>query len=81
MFRALLAHLQEALHKEQLVYYVCVTSVGCYQDLSGTKVHLVGFAILIYYDARSTKHSDCTVGCIGKQISLQIGSIFKSGSQ
>jgi hypothetical protein len=29
MFRALLAHLQEALHKRHLVYCVCVMSVGC----------------------------------------------------
>jgi hypothetical protein len=28
MFRALLAHHQEALHKRHLVYYVCVMSVG-----------------------------------------------------
>jgi hypothetical protein len=29
MFRALLAHLQEALHKRYLVYCVRVMSVGC----------------------------------------------------
>jgi hypothetical protein len=29
MFRALLAHLQEALHKRHLLYCVCVMSVGC----------------------------------------------------
>jgi hypothetical protein len=29
MFRALLAHLQEVQHKWQLVYCVCVMSVGC----------------------------------------------------
>jgi hypothetical protein len=29
MFRALLAHLQESLNKENLVYCVCVISVGC----------------------------------------------------
>jgi hypothetical protein len=29
MFRALLAHLQEALQKRRLVYCVCVMSVGC----------------------------------------------------
>jgi hypothetical protein len=29
MFRALLAHPQEALHKRHLVYYVRVMSVGC----------------------------------------------------
>jgi hypothetical protein len=32
MFRALLAHPQEAVHKQQLVYCVRVMSVGCYQD-------------------------------------------------
>jgi hypothetical protein len=30
MFRALLAHLQEAPHKQQLVYCVRVMSVGCW---------------------------------------------------
>jgi hypothetical protein len=29
MFRALLAHPQEALHKRHLVYCVCVITVGC----------------------------------------------------
>jgi hypothetical protein len=29
MFRALLAHPQEALHKQHLVYWVRVMSVGC----------------------------------------------------
>jgi hypothetical protein len=32
MFQALLAHLQEALHKKQLVFCVRVMSDGCYQD-------------------------------------------------
>jgi hypothetical protein len=31
MFRALLAHLQEVLHKQQLVYCMCIMSAGCYQ--------------------------------------------------
>jgi hypothetical protein len=39
MFRALLAHLQEAIHKQHLVYGVRVMSVGCYQDWSGTAFH------------------------------------------
>jgi hypothetical protein len=34
MFRALPAHLQKALHKQQLVYCVRVRSVGFYQDWS-----------------------------------------------
>jgi hypothetical protein len=38
MFRALLAHLQEAIHKRQLVYCVRVMSVGCNQGWSGTGV-------------------------------------------
>jgi hypothetical protein len=29
MFRALLAHPQEVLHRRHLVYCVCVMSVGC----------------------------------------------------
>jgi hypothetical protein len=36
MFRALLAHPQEALHKRRLVYCVRVMSVGCYQGWSKT---------------------------------------------
>jgi hypothetical protein len=36
MFRALLAHPQEALYKRQLVCCVRGMSVGCYQDWSGT---------------------------------------------
>jgi hypothetical protein len=31
MFSALLAHLQGAVHKQQLVYWVCTMSVDCYQ--------------------------------------------------
>jgi hypothetical protein len=38
MFRALLAHPQEALYKQHLVYCVRVMSVGCYQDWSGSGV-------------------------------------------
>jgi hypothetical protein len=38
MFRALLAHPQEALHIRHLVYCVRVMSVGCYQGWSGTGV-------------------------------------------
>jgi hypothetical protein len=41
IFRALLAHLQEALHKRHLVYGVRVMSVGCYQDWSGMELTLV----------------------------------------
>jgi hypothetical protein len=40
MFRALLAHPREALHKPHFVYRVRVMSVGCYQDWSGTGVAL-----------------------------------------
>jgi hypothetical protein len=29
MFRALLAHLQEVLHKRHLVYFVRIMSIGC----------------------------------------------------
>jgi hypothetical protein len=39
MFRALLAHPQEALHKRHLVYCVRVISVGFYQGLSGIEFH------------------------------------------
>jgi arginine/lysine/ornithine decarboxylase len=50
MFRALLAHLQEALHK-QLVYCVRIMSAGCYQGWSGIyknikeKLHMTSAAI------------------------------------
>jgi hypothetical protein len=36
MFQALLAYHQEALNVQQLVYFVRVMSVGCYQDCSST---------------------------------------------
>jgi hypothetical protein len=36
MFRPLLAHPQETIHKRHLVYCVRVMSVGCYLDWSGT---------------------------------------------
>jgi hypothetical protein len=38
MFRVLLAHLQDVLHKRHLIYCVRVISVGCYQDWSGTVI-------------------------------------------
>jgi hypothetical protein len=38
MFRALLTHLQEALHKQQLVFCVRIMSVFCYQDWSSLKM-------------------------------------------
>jgi hypothetical protein len=39
MFRTLLSHLQEALHKRHLVYCMRVMSVGCYQGWNGTEFH------------------------------------------
>jgi hypothetical protein len=39
IFRALLAHPQEMLHKRNLVYCVCVMSDGCYQGWSVTQFH------------------------------------------
>jgi hypothetical protein len=40
MFRALLAYVQEALHKRHLLYCERVMSVCCYQDWNGTGVVL-----------------------------------------
>jgi hypothetical protein len=37
MFRALLAHPQDSLHKRPSVYFVCVMSVGCTSDLTRTQ--------------------------------------------
>jgi hypothetical protein len=58
MFRALIAHPQEALHKRHLVYCVRVMSVGCYQVWSGTgvgwNVHHVVFTI-----SQSSIHRQC----------------------
>jgi hypothetical protein len=45
MFRALLAHPQEVLHKRHLVYCVCVMSVGC----SRFGVELVSSLYLAYF--------------------------------
>jgi hypothetical protein len=36
MFRALLVHHQEALHVQQLVYFVRIVLAGCWQGWSGT---------------------------------------------
>jgi hypothetical protein len=55
MFRALLAHPQEALYKLHLVYCVRVMSVGCYQNWSGKEsIHLAEIencALLGHYAA------------------------------
>jgi hypothetical protein len=45
MFRTLLAHLQEALHKRHLVYCVRVMSVGC----TRVGVELLSTPILVHY--------------------------------
>jgi hypothetical protein len=61
MFRVLLAHLQEALHK-QLVHCVRVRSAGCYRGWSATLytiyIYTIYFTVLIYYNARSIKYKD-----------------------
>jgi hypothetical protein len=36
MFRALFANRQQALHTQQLVYFVRIMLAGCYQGWSGT---------------------------------------------
>jgi hypothetical protein len=46
MFRALLAHPQEALHKRHLVYCVHVTSVGC--TSIGVEIHSNSVCLSIY---------------------------------
>jgi hypothetical protein len=40
MFRALLAHPQEALNKRILVYYMCVLSVGCTKTSDKTRTNI-----------------------------------------
>jgi hypothetical protein len=56
VFRALLAHPQEVLHKRHLVYCVRVMSVGCYQDWSGTGVEdTTPTQILFYVQCRLTR--------------------------
>jgi hypothetical protein len=47
MFRTLLAHPQEALHKRQLVYCMRVMSVGCDQDWGGTSVTNIPSAVCV----------------------------------
>jgi hypothetical protein len=51
MFRALLAHLQEALHKQQLVYCMRVMSVGCYMQrmLIHNKLNTKSASCWFYY--------------------------------
>jgi hypothetical protein len=55
MFRALLAHPQEVLHKRHLVYCVRIMSVGC-ATINVMKSASRFFIILIYYDARSEEY-------------------------
>jgi hypothetical protein len=40
MFRAILAHPQDAIHTNGTWYIACVLSVGCYQDWSRTAIYL-----------------------------------------
>jgi hypothetical protein len=67
MFRALLAHPQEALHKLHLVYCGRVMSVVPHaRNIPSAAwvaphedehvMHNIGFIVLIYYDAQSTKY-------------------------
>jgi hypothetical protein len=50
MFRALLAHRQEALHKRHLVYFVGPMSVGC----TTIKVEVRSTSILVKVERSST---------------------------
>jgi hypothetical protein len=62
MFRALLAHPQEALNKRHLVYCVRVMSVGCYQDWSGTYVTKTSSTpILVAADTTCTQYIKCSL--------------------
>jgi hypothetical protein len=53
MFWALVVQLQEAPHKQRLVYCVRVMSVGCYQGWSGTPVPLQPWLVdvRLYYQS------------------------------
>jgi hypothetical protein len=69
MVRALVAHLQEALHK-QLVYCVHVMSVGCYQGSRGTGInslYMVGALLAHLQEALHKQLVACvramSVGC------------------
>jgi pyruvate-formate lyase len=53
MFRALLAHLQEALHKQHLVYCVRVMSVGC------TRVEAEATTLVQPADITRTQYTKC----------------------
>jgi hypothetical protein len=41
MFQALLAHLKQALRKQQLIYFVRIVSAVCYQGSSSTPTLVV----------------------------------------
>jgi hypothetical protein len=59
MFQALLTHLQEALHKRQLVYCVRVMSVGCTMievELRSTPIHHNLWKQNVYYRAGRSLH-------------------------
>jgi hypothetical protein len=59
MFRALLVHPQESLHKQHLVYCVRVMSVGCYQDWSGPQSHSNPRSSQLTYQARNIPSAVC----------------------
>jgi hypothetical protein len=67
MFRALLAHLQEALHKRHLVYCVRVMSVGC----TRTGVELQRSRLTYEYHASSIPSDVCVAPPEDEQVMLE----------
>jgi hypothetical protein len=61
IFRALLAHPQEALHKRHLVYCVRVKSVSCYPD----------WCSQLTYHARNIPSAVCAVPPEDEQVMLE----------
>jgi hypothetical protein len=70
MFRALFAHLQEALHKRYLVFRVRVMSGGCYPGWSGTSFHSNPGSSQLTYHARNIPSAICVVPPDDEQVML-----------
>jgi hypothetical protein len=67
MFRALLAHPQEAIHKRHLVYCVRVMSVGC----TRIEVGLQPWCNQLTYHERNIPSAVCTAPPEDEQVMLE----------
>jgi hypothetical protein len=73
MFRALLAHPQEALHRRRLVYFVRIMSVGCGTvavcDTAAVKLQPFHSQLTLY--ARNIPNAVCVASPEDEQVMLE----------